>query len=86
MLQSLFNKVAGLREKRLQQRCISVNIAKFLRTAFLIEHVSWLLMSGEYISENLACDLPVPFIGFHESIRHNRSCAQQSLHKWKLCY
>ena len=39
MLESLFNKVAGLRpatllKKRLQRRCCHVNIAKFLRRAF----------------------------------------------------
>ena len=40
VLQSLFNKVSGFIknvnfiEKRLQHRCFSVNIAKFLRTAF----------------------------------------------------
>ena len=40
MLESLFNKVAGLQccnfiKKRLQHRCFPVNIAKFLRTAIL---------------------------------------------------
>ena len=40
MLDSLFNKVSGLKacnfiKKRLQRKCFSVNIAKFLRTAFL---------------------------------------------------
>ena len=40
MLVSLFNKVAGLQicnfiKKKLQQRCVAVNIAKFLRTPFL---------------------------------------------------
>ena len=39
VLESLFNKVAGLQacnfiEKRLQQRCFPVNIAKSLRTVF----------------------------------------------------
>ena len=29
-------------EKRLQQRCFPVNIAKFLRTAFFTEHLWWL--------------------------------------------
>ena len=40
MLESLFNKVAGLKDcnfikERLQHRCFSVNNAKFLRTHFL---------------------------------------------------
>ena len=39
VLESLFNKVAGLQacndiKKRLWRRCFSVNTAKFLRTAF----------------------------------------------------
>ena len=40
VLDSLFNKVAGLKacnfmKKRLRHRCFAVNIAKYLRTAFL---------------------------------------------------
>ena len=40
VLESLYNKVAGLMacnfiKKRLQQRCYSVNIEKFLRTSIL---------------------------------------------------
>ena len=39
MLESLSNKVTGLKagnfiKKRLQRRCLPVNIAKFVRTAF----------------------------------------------------
>ena len=39
MLESLFNKIAGLKDcnfikKRIQHRCFPVNIAKFLRTVF----------------------------------------------------
>ena len=37
VLESLLNKVAGLRE--LQHRCFPVNIAKFLRTAYFIENL-----------------------------------------------
>ena len=46
-----FDKVASLIDcnsikKRLQHRCVSVpvNITKFLRTAFFIEHFWWLLL------------------------------------------
>ena len=44
-----FNKVAGLRPttlliKRLWQRCFPENLAKFLRTPFLTEHLRWLLL------------------------------------------
>ena len=50
LCQSLFfNKVAGLRpatllKKRLWHRCFPMNFAKFLRTAFLTEHLRWLLL------------------------------------------
>ena len=50
MLEFLSNKVSGLKtgnfiKKRLQHRCFPVNIAKFLRTAFFIEHLPWLFLS-----------------------------------------
>ena len=50
LCQSLFfNKVAGVRpatlfKKRLWYRCFPVNLAKFLRTPFHIEHLRWLLL------------------------------------------
>ena len=40
VLESHFNKVAGLKACN---TCFPVNITKFLRTAFFIEHPSWLL-------------------------------------------
>ena len=40
---------ATLFKKRLWHRCFLVNLAKFLRTPFLIEHLWWLLLAG-YIS------------------------------------
>ena len=46
VLESLFNKVAGLQafvKKRRQHRCFHENIAKFLRTSFFKEHLWWLL-------------------------------------------
>ena len=51
MLEPLFNKVAELKannfiKKRLQHRCLLVNIAKLLRTAFLKEHLEWLLLKA----------------------------------------
>ena len=50
VLESLFNKVTGRQhcnfiKKRLQPRWFLVNIAKFLRTAFFIEHLRWLLLT-----------------------------------------
>ena len=49
MLESHFNKVAGLKacnfiKKRLEHRCFVVNIAKFIRTAFCMKHIRWLLL------------------------------------------
>ena len=46
-LDPLFNKVAGLAainftQKRLQHRCFLVNIPKFSRTTFFIEHHRWM--------------------------------------------
>ena len=50
MLEFLFNKVTDVKgcsfiKQRLQQRCFHVNIAKFLRTAFFIKHLRWLLLN-----------------------------------------
>ena len=44
-----YNKIAGLQacnsiKKRLQQSCFFVNIDKFFRTTFSIEHLWWLLL------------------------------------------
>ena len=49
MLESLFNKAAGLQtcnfiKKRLQHRCFSMNIAKFLRTTILKNNSERLLL------------------------------------------
>ena len=49
ILDSLFNEAAGVQTNNfikmwLQQRCFPVNVANFLRTAFSIEHLRWLLL------------------------------------------
>ena len=49
MLESLFKKVTGAEarksiKRRLQHRSFPVNIGNFLRTAFSIEHIWWLLL------------------------------------------
>ena len=41
VLEFLFNK------KKLQHKCLPVNIAKFLRTAFFIEYLWWLLLNSD---------------------------------------
>ena len=66
VLESLCNKVAGLTletchfiKKSLQQRFFPLNIAKFLNTAFLIEHLKWsLLLLSTQISNSLTSGVP----------------------------
>ena len=41
MLESLFDKVAGLKA---QHKCLAANIAKFLRTYFFVKHLQWLFL------------------------------------------
>ena len=38
-------------KKRLQHRCFPVNIAKFLRTVFLMEHLRWQLLNILLVTE-----------------------------------
>ena len=59
MLNSLFKKVAGVEarksvKRRLQHRCLPVNIAKFLKIAFSIEHLWWPLLE---LRQFLVCDV-----------------------------
>ena len=49
----IYVQVAGLKaynliKKRLQHRCFLVNVAKFLRSPFLIEQLRWLLLCYRY--------------------------------------
>ena len=48
-MESLFNKYAGLQvcnfiKKRIERRCLSENITKFLRTTFFIQRAWWLTL------------------------------------------
>ena len=60
LCQSLFfNKVAGLRpatlsKNRLWHRYFTVNFVKFVRTAFLTEHLRWLLLSQSEVHSELS--------------------------------
>ena len=46
LINLLFNKKETLALKKiLWHRCFPVNFAKFLRTAFFVEHIQWLLLS-----------------------------------------
>ena len=40
-------------KKSLQHRCFDVNIAKFLRTTFFIEHLQWLLLMFAKLHDNV---------------------------------
>ena len=59
VLESHFKKVAGLEarksmKRKLQHRCFPMNIAKFLKTAFSVEHLWWLLLKLRHF---LVCDV-----------------------------
>ena len=45
-LQENILKVYNFIEKRLQHMCFPVNIVKFLKIAFFIEHLWWLLLKN----------------------------------------
>ena len=73
MLESLFNNIVGLKacnfiKKRLQHRCFPLNIAKFLKTAFFIEHLYWLLLFMlvlcSYFEEKAVLEYFDDFIGY----------------------
>ena len=68
MLESIwaFNVI----EKRLQHRCFPMNVAKFLRTAFFIEHLWWLLPET-LIHRNLLSVAKVPISGSLENVTVN---------------
>ena len=56
VLEFLLNKVAGLKacnfvKKRLQHKCFTLNIAKFL-TDFFIEYLKWLLLTFFFVIWN----------------------------------
>ena len=46
VLESLCWRPTTLFNKRLQHRCFPLNIARFLRTPFFIEHLRWLLLQA----------------------------------------
>ena len=56
VLESLFNKVAGLKacnsiKKRFQHRCFPVKFPKFLRTHFFAKQLQWLLLRFNLFSK-----------------------------------
>ena len=74
MLESLFNKVAGLKacnftKKGTPTQVFFVNIAKFLRTPFFTEHLRWLLLdfSGK------SGEIPLPKISIKAILKQQKS-------------
>ena len=70
ILESLFNKVAGLQasnfiKKRLQHRCFPV---KFLRTPIFTEHLRWLLL---FIKETCKHDWNLQNCGFSPTLMNS---------------
>ena len=60
VLESLFSKVprfqvCNVMERGFQQNCFPLNIAKFLRTAFFIKNVRWLLLSCTSVFQGFFC-------------------------------
>ena len=57
MLESLFNKPAGLGlqpfKKILQHRCFRIQFAKFLRTPFFTKEIQWLLLRFNSCFQNV---------------------------------
>ena len=77
---SLSNKVADLKvgnfiKKRLQHRCFLVNIAKFLKTAFFIEHFWWLVLSVWW--SNCSCIGHLPTCSFSSKTQYGMVFAKK---------
>ena len=96
LCQSLFfNKVAGLRpatllKKRLWHRCFLVNVAKFLRTPFLTEHLWRLLLAFQ--SESTICSFgtssskQVQYLKFKWTITLRKYSHSNKAQISSLCY
>ena len=64
-----FDKVAGLRPAEiLWHRCFPVNFEKFPRTAFIIEHLPWLLLT--------ACRYLLFFLFSSTNIHESKDCRE----------
>ena len=63
VLESFSDKVDNKNaiKKRLQHRCFLVNIAKFLRAAFVIEHFGCLLINLKLGSKFISQPMKFPF-------------------------
>ena len=63
----LFSKVALMSKKILKRRRFPVNTAKFLRTAFSIEHLRWLLLIPPF------CSAPKDIVEYPRFLRDHRN-------------
>ena len=71
-----------LLKKRLQHRCFPVNFVKFLRTAFFIEHLWWLLLELGGLEKKELCYRCFPeniFKFFWTAILY--SCSRQGMQR-----
>ena len=74
---SRFNKFAHLQasnfiRKRLQHRCFPANIAKFLRTAFFIEHLRCVCFCTLLCGNDAFCSSPgIKFVSFTSYSEYN---------------
>ena len=62
-------------KKRFHHRCFPVNIAKFVRTAFFMEHLWWLLLEkycrNNFASTDAEYKISGPLLGLRLSLLHN---------------
>ena len=68
-------KLKQWRKKRLRHRCFSVNITKFLRTPFFIEHHRWLLLSHSLVFYRLSCSENFSKVHMKASVKRTPSQA-----------
>ena len=72
MLESLFNKVAGMKTgnfiiKKLQHRCFPVKFAKFLRTSFLQNTSDGCFLNSTYASASVLLHIRIGNLDWNES-------------------
>ena len=89
VLGSLFNKVAALKaysfiKKRLQHRCFPVNIAKFLKTAFIYLYILYLMLTIYSYYYKKIKQLHIIFcMLIHVNYNKNKTNQVYLQHKWK---
>ena len=89
MLESLFNKVAGLKacgfiKERLQHKSFPVNFHKFLKTSFFTEHLWWLPLKRVCEGTSLVKSCSPVILIYLESITHGseRCPKKKKINNW----